>query len=459
MTDIRAALAGIVGEDYVSDCAEERYLYARDPGTQPPRAPDLVVLPGSVEEVREVVALAHRERVPIVPLGAGLVLSGLSLAHRGGIVLDMKRMDRVLEVDERARYALVEAGCPQGKLRAYLEQHHPTLKHSIPDAPPMATLAGNVLIHGSGHLSAMAGFHTEMLNGLEAVLPTGEVVKLGSCSASPFWFSRAPLPDLAGLFLGWNGTTGVVTRLAIKLFPRRRLQDVAFFVTEDPELVPDVLHRISGTGVCEDIVAWVSSQPPWALGFQHVAACYAGDSRDELRWRRNLVHASVQRYRDEKVGGFVPLPPKMRQTFLEAPGRSLTRFADVRQGGGFEYVGAIMPVALFARAYEVGVAIAREHGIDYTNGARIIGQGHAMMFYYAYPFDRSDEADLQVAREALEQTNLAALRLGGIPWKAEAPAQRAILAQMDPETAALMDRVRGLLDPHGIMNPGNWERS
>ncbi len=122
---------------------------------------------------------------PIVPMGGGLVLSGLSRAFKGGILVDMKRMNRILEVNESSRYALVEAGASQGMLQAYLRKNHPQLKHSVPDSPPMATMAGNVLIHGSGHLSHAAGFHSDMLNGLEVVLPTGEVVKIGSCSTSP----------------------------------------------------------------------------------------------------------------------------------------------------------------------------------------------------------------------------------------------------------------------------------
>jgi FAD/FMN-containing dehydrogenase len=82
-----------------------------------------------------------------------------------------------------------------------------------------------------------------------------------------------------------------------------------------------------------------------------------------------------------------------------------------------------------------------------------------MMFFYAYPFNRADASDVKRAQEALEETNRVALELGGVPWKAEAPAQRQIIEKMDPNTFSLMNRVRGVLDPRGIMNPGNWEPS
>jgi len=423
----------------------------------PPREPDLVVMPNSTDEVSRIMALASDKGVPVVPMGGGLVLSGLTRALKGGIVLDMKRMNRIIEVNEKSRYVIVEAGASQGMLQAFLKEHHPGLKHSIPDAPPIATIAGNVLIHGSGHLSAAGGFHSEMLNGMEVVLPTGEVVKAGSCAVSPYWFSRAPLPDLAGLFLGWHGTTGVATRLAIKLYPAKPLNDVSIFVTEDAELVPDALYRLTGTQVAEDILAAMAPKPDWMRGFQMLIVNYGADSKRELTLKRDLLRESVRKYIDDKVGGFMPLPPDMKGRFMEAPQSSLAAFADVRRGGGFEYVGAIMPVELFPEAYKKGVEIAERLEVSYSLGARIIGLGHCMMFFFAYAFNRADDADVRRAQEALDETNQAALKMGGIPWKAEVPSQKQIIERMDKNTFELIGRVRRALDPKGIMNPGNWE--
>jgi glycolate oxidase len=457
MKDAFDALAAIVGREYVSDEPEERYIYSMDPGTMRPSEPDFVVLPGTTEEVSRVVKLAGDRKIPLVPLGAGLVLSGLSRPLKGGIVLDMKRMNRVLEVNTISRYAVVEAGTSQGMLQAYLKKHHPALKHSSPDAPPAATVAGNVSIHGSGHLSLTGGFHSDMLNGLEVVLPTGKIVRIGSCATSAYWFARSPLPDLAGLFLGWAGTTGVITRLAIKLYPSYRYNDVGIFVCEDPDLVPEILYRMTGTQLAEDLTAWMTPKPDWARGFLHCNINYGADTREELTWKRNLIRASVREYIDKKTGGFMPLPSAMKQPFLEVPARTLSRFADVRTGGGFEYVGGIMPVELFPAAYRLGLDIADRLHVSYSLGARIVGVNHCMMFFYAYAFNRADPADVALAQRALEETNVAVLEMGGIPWKAEAPAQQQIMRRMDPNTLELMHSIRAVMDPAGIMNPGNWE--
>ena len=451
-------LKAIVGDAYVSDAAEELFIYSRDQGVQDPHPPDWVVMPASTDEVVSIIELSRTGKIPVVPMGGGLVLSGLSVPLRGGIVLDMKRMNRILEVNEQSHYAVVEAGTSQGMLDAYLRKHHPGLKHSLPDAPPAATIAGNIAIHGSGHLSqSEGGFHSEMVTGLEVVLGTGEVVKLGSCSTVPAWFSRAPLPDLAGLFLGWNGTTGVITKVGIKLFPRPRFHDVLVYMTEDIDLAPTVLNRIIGTSMAEDINYALAPKPDYLRGFQMTVINFTANTEDELTFKRRALRSVMKDLYETRLSGFMPVPPNMKAGFLEAPQKALSKFADVRKGGGFEYVGAIMPIEKIPDACRAGMEITARHAITYSLGARIIGRGHAAMFFFAYPFNRVDRDEVERVKLALEDTNETALTLGGIPWKTEVQGQRLIMERMDQATKELMKRVKRVLDPDGIMNPGNWE--
>ncbi len=457
-TDLITRLGKIVGPGFASGEAEERYLYSMDPGTMPAATPDAVVMPANTEEVQKIVLLANELKVPIVPMGAGLVLSGLTRALRGGIIVDMKRMNHIIEVNPQSRYAVVEGGASQGMLKSYLKKHHPELKHSMPDAPPIATLAGNVCIHGSGHLSVLGGSHSDMLTGMEVVLPSGEIIRTGSCSVSPQWFARSPLPDLSGLFVGWAGTTGIVTKLGIKLFPNYKHNDVLIFVAEDADLMPEIISRLTSTQVAEDMTPWMSPKPAWAKGFLHINIAYGAHTKKELIFKRNLLQTSVREYIDQKIAGFLPLPPPQKGRFLEIPSPDLARFADLRKGGGFEYVGSMMAIEHFAEAYRAGLAIAEKFNVSYSLGARIIGAGHCMMFFFAYAFNRADAEDVKRAADALEATNEAALKIGGIPWKAEEPAQKQIIEKMDPNTFALMGKIRSVLDPNQIMNPGNWEK-
>ena len=460
MDQVYERLSEIVGENYVSNTAEERFIYSRDQGVQEPHMPDYVVMPQSTLEVQSIIRLANTHKIPVVPMGGGLVLSGLTVPQKHGIVLDMKRMNKILEVSEGSHYAVVEGGASQGMLDAYLKKHHPGLKHSLPDAPPVATIAGNIAIHGSGHLSqSEGGFHSEMVTGLEVVLGSGEIVRLGSCSTVPGWFSRAPLPDLAGLFLGWNGTTGVITKVGIKLFPRPKFHDVLIYMTEDIDLAPDILSRIINTEAAEDINYALSPKPDYLNGFQMTVINLTANTQTELNLKKKILRDALLDYYETKESGFMPMPPAMKAGFVEAPQKTLSKFADVKRGGGFEYVGAIMPIEKIPDACREGVRITGKHGITYSLGARIIGRGHAAMFFFAYPFNRADHEDIEKVGEALEDTNEAALNLGGIPWKAEVAGQRMILDRMDSQTRSLMKKIKELLDPNGIMNPGNWEVS
>jgi len=109
------SLVDIIGEDFVSNEPEDLYIYSCDGGTTKPRGVDYVVLPKTVEEVQKIVILANKEKVPITPMGGGLTLNGLVIPVHGGIVIDMKRMDRIIEVNESSRYVVIEAGVFSGR--------------------------------------------------------------------------------------------------------------------------------------------------------------------------------------------------------------------------------------------------------------------------------------------------------------------------------------------------------
>ncbi|MBT7153398.1 MAG: FAD-binding oxidoreductase, partial [Deltaproteobacteria bacterium] len=269
MNTVYNALADIVGEDYASAQIEELVTYSKDLGTSKPKLPDYVVVPANTEELQQIIRFANREKVPIVPLGGGMSLAGIAQPLRGGILIDMKRMDRIIEVNEKSRYTVVEAGTSHGKLSAYLKKHHPDLMHSMPDAPPAATVGGNIAIHGQGDLAHPHGFNSDMINGLEVILPTGEICKFGSCSVGSGWFTQHPLPDMS-FFLGWGGATGIITKVSLRLFPCKKIREMDMFLVEDPELIPDVLYDLTHVGMAEDLAAFSGAIPPFSNKLHHI---------------------------------------------------------------------------------------------------------------------------------------------------------------------------------------------
>jgi FAD/FMN-containing dehydrogenase len=454
--DFLSQLAKIVGQDYVSNRPEELYLYSRDPGAQKPRRADYVVMPRTVAEVQQIVRLANQEKIAITPMGAGLTLSALTVPVRGGLVMDMKRMDRIIEVNEASRYAVIEAGVTQAALRAYLEKNHPRLQHSTPESPPTATVVGNILIHGHGHLTPRYGVNSQMVNGMEVVLPTGEVCKLGSCSVSPYWFSRDPLPDLMGLFLGWLGTTGIVTKLSIQLFPKPSFRDLLLFVSDSVELIPEIIAELSQINLLENCFIITQEKPRWAQRIYYIIVV-SGESEEEFETKKELHNRIFQKHRDkiEPVNEEPALTP-LRERFLGVPPFAATA-ADFRKGGGFEYTGAILPIEVIPQAWQSGIEIAHKYDLLYQLGVQLLPNGHSVMIAYSYSFNRAVEEEAERARGALDETNRLTLELGGVVWKPELPAQKLILEKMDANTRQLINRIKKALDPNDIMNPGNWE--
>jgi len=452
MDPVKEALVEIVGEEHVSTEPEELYIYSYDLGTTEPRRPDYAVAPRTTEEVQGIVKLANKEKIPIVPLGGGLSLAGLAVALRGGIVLDMKRMDTIIEVNEKARYALLEPGVSQGQLTSYLERRHPHLMHSEPGAPPQATIAGNVAVHGQGDLAQPYGFNSDMVNGLEVVLPTGEVCKFGSCAVGASWYTQHPLPDV-GLFLGWSGTTGIITKVSIRLFPCRKIEGAGQFVVEDEELIPEIIYKITHTETAHDVVAFSQAIPPFTSGLHHITINLSADSEKELEFRMELIFDdTLGEYIRSGDGGYLGFTRGLQRP-------QVSKTSDWRKGGGFEYVGAIMPVETYPECYRRGREISERHDIPYTVLGRVIGMSHAMMFSWTYAFNRADPETMRQAREALHESDDLALELGGTIWKPGLYGQKLVMERMDANTLKLMKKVKQLLDPNGIMNPGNWEVS
>ncbi len=458
MGDIYEALVQIVGKDYVSSQPEERYFYARDPGLMEPHEPDYVVMPRTTEEVQRIIRLANETKTPVVPKGGGLALTGLVIPLKGGIVVDMKRMDRILEVNRQARYVIVEGGVTQGALKSYLQKHYPDLRHSVPEAPPISTVVANAVIHGQGRLTQQYGFNSDMVNGLEVVLPSGEICRIGSCSVSPYWFSKGPpLPDLSGLFLGWLGTTGIITKMGLKLYPQKKMKDVEIFVTDREDLVPEIVFKLTHTEMIEDLSIWSQPRPRMFAENFHLNIFFTGDTDEEIEFKRKMVWHALQEYIDSKDGGFMMVDRATKATFLDNPQKSMSTFADVRKGGGFEYSGPIIPMELYPAFVRKVQELGEKYKVVQNASGRVIQQGHCMMFSFAFTFNRANPGEMDRVRQALHEAAEFGLENGAVLWKPTLYEQKMMLDRMDKNTIHLMKKIKQLLDPNGVMNPGNWE--
>ncbi|MEZ6186293.1 MAG: FAD-binding oxidoreductase [Planctomycetota bacterium] len=235
-----AGLRDALGSEHVLDDPSALEAYRRDLSTLGHlafasgrwdlsgfRPPDAVVRPASVPEVQAVVRLCQQAQVPLVPWGAGSGVCGGSVAVRGGVALDLKRLDRVRTLVPESLYVEVEAGMNGQLFEDRLQRAGLTLGH-FPSSITCSTVGGWVAARGAGQLSGKYGKIEDMVLALEVVLPDGRLVR------TPLTPRAATGPDWNQVFVGSEGVLGVVTAAVFRIarLPRRR----SFAAFEFPDL-------------------------------------------------------------------------------------------------------------------------------------------------------------------------------------------------------------------------------
>lgn len=245
-------LKKVLGPRGVLEAPEDLLLYEYDGSVETAR-PDGVVFPRETNHVVEIARLAARYQVPIVGRGAGTGLSGGAIARHGGIVVSFARMNRILAVDAENQRAVVEPGVVNSDLSAAVE--HLGL-HFAPDpsSQKACTIGGNVSENSGGPHTLAYGVTTNHVVALEIVLPGGEAVRLGGTAPD------TPGYDVTGLFVGSEGTFGLVTEITVKLMrnPEAVKTLLAIFdsVDDATETVAEITARGITPAACEMMDGW-----------------------------------------------------------------------------------------------------------------------------------------------------------------------------------------------------------
>ena len=219
-------LVDIVGRDYVLKDRSEVLFYGIDVmwiprmyidrGLEPP-LPDFVVLPKTADEVSKIVKLANQYRVPVTPWGGGSGSQGGIMPVYGGITMDLKRLNQIIEIDELSQTVTAEGGINQYDLERALNARGYSLPH-IPASIHSATLGGSIAARGSGVVSTKYGKIEDMVLQVEVVLPKGDIVETLPVP------THASGPGILQLFVGAEGSFGIITkaRLKIEKVPQER---------------------------------------------------------------------------------------------------------------------------------------------------------------------------------------------------------------------------------------------
>ena len=203
-------LRRIAGDDGVFSASLEVLTYECDALTHLRQSPVAVVLPSSAAAVQDIVRLCGREGIPFVPRGHGTGLSGGALPVEGGIVIALSRLNRVLGVDIANRRVTVEPGVTNLEIT---RQVAPSGYYYAPDpsSQQVCSIGGNLAENSGGAHCLKYGFTVHHVLAADVVLPSGELVRMGS------EFADAPGPDLLGLLIGSEGTLGIATRITVRI--------------------------------------------------------------------------------------------------------------------------------------------------------------------------------------------------------------------------------------------------
>jgi FAD/FMN-containing dehydrogenase len=463
--ELKDALAGIVGVEHV-DPAGDRHL--QDVTENPPGHADFVVRPKTADQVRSLVVLSHEHSIPITPVVAGYNVAGLAIPRQGGVVLDLTRMDEIVELDREAMYVVIEPGVTFAQLKAFLDAEAPELVYTYPFAPPFTSVMMNALLDGLNNLSLPRGAMGKWVNGVEAVLADGDVVRTGSGGVVDRWFSRAPVPDFSGLFVSTQGTTGIVTRIALQLQPKpaHRRRWLAF--AEDLQSAYGVMRALARTGSFDDcgLMTWPAAKQLFGATrdlqktddepFAYMMIDITGASEAELEARVQLGQQILaengveQRFDADDVARLVPALTKM----AELP-TTLDFLLDF-PGGGLTWVGSYGPGDRWVDGARAGLDLLVAHGFPPFLVSRPMDGGHFYVLRFVANFDKDNEEEVERVRTVMGKLADAVLDHDYVPYKPSSDAARRILDRAHPGFAHLLERVRDAFDPERRMNPGRW---
>ena len=447
--DVRAALETALPADAVVTDPDilDGYRYDRAM-TVVPGKPYALVRPASTEEVQTVLRVATRLRVPVVTRGAGSGLSGGAAAIDGCITLSTERM-RAISIDRAAMTATVQPGLLNAEVKAAARAEGLWYPPD-PSSFEICSIGGNLATNAGGLCCVKYGVTTDYVLGLEVVLADGRAVRLGGGTVKD-----VAGYDLKRLFVGSEGTLGVITEATLRLRPAPPVPTTIAATFRDAVAAGRAVTSIAGAirpAALEfmDAAAIAAVERVTPMGFGADVGALLIAQTDGAPDEASIVAAACERegaidvvVSDDEVEGellmgarrrAIPCVEKLGTVLIEDVGVPIPRVPDL--------VAAV-------------AAIAERRQIDVP----VIGHAGDGNFHPLVTFDASDAAATERAGLAFDDIMDAALALGGTVTGEHGVGilkARHLAEQLGPDVVDLTRRVKDALDPLHILNPGKW---
>ncbi|MCB2227715.1 MAG: FAD-binding protein [Desulfarculaceae bacterium] len=450
--EIKDKLRSIVGEANFSDQLIDLVSYSSDASEHAHR-PDAAAWAESAEQVQAIVALANAEGFPVTVRGAGTGLSGLSVPAQGGLVLDLSRMDQIIDISIGDRVAVVQPGVVYADLAKALEPHGYVFPPD-PASGKACTLGGNVGTNAGGVKGAKYGTTRDYVLGLTVVLGDGRLMKTGNRamkSVSGF--------DLTRLFVGSEGALGIVTEIILKISPKPLATATTLAIFDDLEDAGRAVSGVMASGVIPSVLEILGRETLKAinqnteLNLPEVDAMLLaetdGYTQGEADYQMERVVAQFQAHNAREV--------KQAESAEQAAGLWKARkscyavLARIRPNFSLEDITVPMSqVAPMLRGVQE-IAARRKVQIA-TFGHAGDGNLHPQFLY-----DAKDPAEKERVEAAAGDLFQLAVDLGGtLTGEHGIGLSKAPYMAMehDPVALDLMRSIKKVCDPHNILNPG-----
>jgi len=442
-----AALCAALPDGVVTTDPDAMEKYRRDWSADPHAGtPCAVVRAEEAGHVQATLRWATEHGVPVVPRGAGSGLSGGSTAVDGGVVLSLERM-RAIEVDADCQVAVVEPGAFNAEVKAACAEHGLWYPPD-PSSYEICSIGGNVATNAGGLCCVKYGVTTDYVLGLDVVLADGTLVALGG----------KRIKDVAGLsllklFVGSEGTLGVVTRAILRLVPAQgaRATLVASFPTVDAAAEAVVaIRRVMRPSMLElmDHASINAVEDYRSFGLDRAIGALLVAQSDAPGAARSEEVATMQAAcAAHGAEVFVTDDAEEGEAFVAARRAS---FPAVERRGSLLLEDVGVPVPLLPDLLRAIAEIAAEHDVEIPTVAHA-GDGNT------HPIIVHDAGSADRAALAFDAVMAAAIRLGGTITGEHGVGRTkrgALPAQLGPEAMALTRRIKDALDPQGILNPG-----
>lgn len=450
-------LVRLVGKGNVLTSPEDRRVYSYDGTSNWTHEPDLVVFPTETAHVEAVLKLANENGVPVTPRGGGTNVSGGSVPVRGGIVLAMAKMNQILSIDAANLSARVQAGVVLMDLQTALARE----RLFFPPDPQSflgATLGGIIAENAGGPMCVKYGVTKQYILGLQAVLPTGRVVEFGGSTVK-----NVVGYDLVSLVTGSEGTLAVVTEATLRLLPLPPTRKTVVALFDELPTAGQTVGRILDQGTVpakiELLDNWVvrSINRITGMGLPEEAAAmlmFECDGRDDV-----VEHDTQQVIGVCRECGAVQV--------LVAKDQSEAMAYWKARSAGFAAVFGAAPTVLaedvtvprtrMAEFIERVVDICARADLEVT----VIGHAGDGNLHPSVMTDENNPDHFQKAQRAVEKIVEAAVEFGGVLSGEHGiglEKQKFMRRTQDPIFVELMQRIKEIFDPNGILNPGKiWE--